>query len=96
MKNLITKNIFDIVREELNRLDPLGVVLGNDKLIDEYDLECEKKLEQIKNYTDYKKFAKKICEIFMETTEMKLKPKIFFECAKNILNRTTSINTQEI
>lgn len=45
----------------------------------------------INKYTDYKEFANKICEIFIESTEMKLCPEQFYECAKNILEKTKNL-----
>ena len=87
------EKIFNIVREELNRVDPIGVFGESEEslLIDEYDLESQEILPLIKNYTDYKEFAKKICEIFFNTTEINLTPEEFYECAKNILERTKNI-----
>jgi pyridoxine kinase len=38
-----------------------------------------------------KEFAKKICEIFVKSTEMKLQPKEFYQCAKNILEKTKNV-----
>lgn len=87
------EKIFNIVREELNKVDPIGVFgeSGESLLIDEYDLENQKILLLLKDYTDYKELAEKICEIFIETTEIKLFPEEFYECAKNILERIKNI-----
>lgn len=85
------KKLFEIVREELNKIDPIGVVIDNDNLNDEYDLENQEIITLIRNYTDYKEFAKKICEIFIKSTNMKFQPKEFYECAKNILEKTKNI-----
>ena len=85
------KRLFEIVREELNKVDPIGVVMDNDNLNDEYDLENQEIIPIIKNYTDYKEFAKKICEIFVKSTEMKLQPNEFYQCAKNILEKTKNL-----
>ena len=85
------KKMFNIVREELNIIDPIGVVCDNENLNDEYDLENQEILAVIKNYTDYKEFAEKICEIFVKSTNIKLNPEEFYKCAKNILERTKNI-----
>ena len=85
------KNMFNIIREELNRVDPIGVIKDNKNLEDEYDLENQEILTLIKKYTDPKEFAKKICEIFIKTTKMHLTPDEFFDCAKNILEKTKDL-----
>ena len=66
--------------------------MNNDRLEDEYDLENKAFIAHIKNYTDYKEFAKKICEIFVKSTGMKLQPKEFYKCAKNIIEKAKNIN----
>lgn len=87
------KEIFNIVREEINKVDPIGVVDDSQLpyVIDEYDMENQEIITIIKKYDDYKELANKICEIFIETTEMKLKPELFYECAKNILEKTKKL-----
>ena len=81
------KKMFNIVREELNRVDPIGIIENNKNLEDEYDLENQEILTLIKKHTDPKEFAEKICEIFVKSTEIELSPDEFFECAKNILDK---------
>ena len=85
------KVMFNIVREELNKIDPLGVVLTNPVLVDEYDFENQKILTLIKNYSDYKDLSNKICEIFIESIGINFLPEEFYECAKNILERTHNL-----
>ena len=85
------KKMFNIVREELNHIDPLGVIDDNENLKDEYDLENQEILTLIKNYKDHKEFAKKICEIFTRSTNMQFLEDEFFECAKNILDKTKDL-----
>ena len=85
------KDVFDIIREELNKVDPLGAIASNSMLIDEYDTENQKIITLINDYSNYKEFAEKICEIFIESTEMKFNPQNFYECAKNILEKTKNL-----
>ena len=42
MVNAKTNAMFEIVRTELNKVDPVGVVIANKNLIDEYDSEIKK------------------------------------------------------
>lgn len=102
------KAIFNIVRKELNKVDPIGVVTSEEDvdevyptledkhffeetIANEYDMENIEIIPLINKYTDYKEFANKICEIFIESTEMKLCPEQFYECAKNILEKTKNL-----
>ena len=91
LKKAKYKKMFNIVREELNRVDPIGVINNNESLNDEYDLENQEILTLIKKYADPKEFAEKICEIFVKSTEIELTPEEFFECAKNILEKTKDL-----
>lgn len=91
MVNAKTNAMFEIVRTELNKVDPLGIVFSNKNLIDEYDSENKKILAIVETQTDYKEFAKKICEIFIDSTELDLTPENFFDCAKNILERKNKL-----
>ena len=83
--------MFNVIRNELNKIDPLGVVLGNKNLINEYDFETLKILEIIHEKIDYKDFSNKICEIFIQSTEMDFKPENFYDCAKNILKKLETL-----
>lgn len=93
MKDFKNKYItlFNIVREELNKVDPIRAVLNNPNLVDEYDLENKKILTVIKNCSDYKDLSNKICEVFIESTGINFRPEIFYECAKNILEKTRNL-----
>ena len=91
MVNAKTNAMFEIVRTELNKVDPVGVVIANKNLIDEYDSEIKKILAIIDSQADYKTFAEKICEIFIDSTELDLTPENFFDCAKNILERENKL-----
>ena len=82
------KKIFCIVREELNKIDPIGVVKYNSNLVDEYDMENQMIIPLINDYSDYKEFAKKICEILTNATGEQLQPENCYECAKNILDKS--------
>ena len=89
-KKLDDSTLFKIIRIELNKMDPLKVLLDNtdaDSLEDEYDLENREIIPFVKSQIDYKKLADKICKIFIETTTMKFYVEEFYECAKNILEK---------
>lgn len=75
----------------MNKIDPIGVISDDDELQDEYDLENQEIIPLIETYTDYKEFAKKICEIFVKSINMKFQPKEFYDCAKNILEKTKNL-----
>ena len=85
------KKMFCVVREELNKADPLGVVLENPNLCDEYDYENQKILTIINNCDNYTNLAEKMCEIFKESTKINFLPEHFYESAKNILNRIKNL-----
>ena len=78
----------------MNKVDPIGVFIDEEEtslLINEYDLENERIIPLIDKYTDYKEFANKICEIFIELVEIKLNPEEFYDCARNILERVNKL-----
>ena len=83
--------LFLIIREELNKVDPIGVFKHNPNVIDEYDLENERILPFVTLYSDHIEFAKKICEIVSKTTCLNLHPEWFYECAENILNKAKQL-----
>ena len=47
------KQLFEIIRSELNALDPLGVVLDNPNLLDEYNLETQEIILLLKDSNIY-------------------------------------------
>ena len=51
--------MFNIVRDELNKVDPIGVVLDNPNLIDEYDFEkyTVPSIKQLKSKSYYVQIA---------------------------------------
>lgn len=81
------KKQFQIIREELNKVDPLGVILDNPNLIDEYDLETQKILVSLNKISNYIELAKIITNIFKETVNEDYDEKLFYDCAKNIYNK---------
>ncbi len=85
------KQLFTIIRNELNALDPLGVVLDNPNLLDEYNLETQEIILLLKDNLDYKTLATKICDIFVKTTNMDFLPRTFEPCAKSILQKSKNI-----
>ena len=91
---LTYKEMYNKIRNELNILDPLGVVKNNPKLFDEYNLESESILSILNKVVDYKDLAYSICEIFENTTELSYKKSQFYNCSKNILDKWVVINNR--
>ena len=85
------KAMFNIVKEELNKADPLGVVIENPNLYSEYDYENQKILTIIKDCKNHIELSEKMCEIFNETTKSNFIPEHFYESAKNIFNRIKNL-----
>ena len=83
--------MFAIIREELNNLDILGVLKDNKQLIDEYDLENQMILANLKEDMDYIGLARRMKEIFKDTLGEKFNEEIFFNTAKNILGRINNL-----
>ena len=90
-KILEYEKLFEIVRAELNQLDPLKIISSNKNLIDEYDFENQKIISIINENNDYKDFANKICEIFTKSTKANFKAEDFYDCAKNILEKSKNL-----
>ena len=85
------KEMFNIVRDELNRIDPIGIVEDNENLVDEYDLENQEILTQIDKCSDYIALSVKIAEIFTKYIGIPYTPQEFEKCAKNIMDRVKQI-----
>ena len=85
------KEMFSIVKEELNKIDPLGVVLENPNLCDEYDYENQKILTVLSDCKNHLELAEKMCDIFKESTNMNFVSEHFYESAKNIFNRIANL-----
>lgn len=76
-----------IIKDELVKLDPLELILGNSKLIDEYDLEAKYILDEITNINESNLLAIKISEVFKKTSNEDISSDIFLSCANNILSK---------
>jgi len=83
------KKQFAIIREELNKVDPLGVI--NDNLIDEYDLENQYILAKLKYVQSPIQLAEIIAQIFKKTCNIKTTKEEWIDCAKNILNKINNL-----
>ncbi len=83
--------MFSIVREEVNKLDPMGLAPGETTPIDEYDEEVEMILTNIESAKNYQDLSKNIKDIFNEMFDENFEEKLFYDCAKNIKIRTTKM-----
>ena len=87
IKILEYEKLFEIIRVELNKLDPLKIISSNKNLIDEYDFENQKIISIFNDSNNYKLLANRICVIFNESTKSNFSAKTFYDCAKNILEK---------
>lgn len=83
--------VFNIVREELNNLDPMGIQPGIVCPADEYDLEANMIVKKLSNAKDYETLAQEIRSIFNEMFDENFNIEVFYKCAKNILNRINKL-----
>ncbi len=79
---------FNIVREELNLLDPMGLSPGKFTPIDEYNVEIETILIKSNKTDDYSILAKEMQAIFNKMFDENFKEEMFYDCAKRIIERT--------
>ena len=96
-KELKLKHIrmFDTVRNELNKVDPMGLEPGKSCPIDEYNPETERVLAQIKEGMDSVELAKHISAIFTEMFGKDFSEDMFYDCAKNILEQISALSAAE-
>lgn len=83
--------MFDIVRSELNKVDPMGLEPDKSCPIDEYNPETERVLAKIKDGMDYVELAKHIGAIFTEMFGKDFSEEMFYDCAKNILEQISAL-----
>ena len=81
---------FNIVRSELNNLDPLGV-LDDHNLVDEYDLENEMLLSKLSEVADHVELAVALNDIFKYTLAEDYGYQYFLECTKNIIDKISAL-----
>ncbi|MDE5593696.1 MAG: hypothetical protein K2I75_07175 [Clostridiales bacterium] len=87
--------MLDIVRDELNKVDPMGLTSCESCPTDEYDPEAETVLAQIKEGMDSVELAKRIGVIFTETFGKDFEESMFYDCAKSILDRISALQVNE-
>ena len=85
------KAMFDIVRGELNKVDPMGLEPNKFCPIDEYDPETEMVLAEIKDRVDYIELAKHIGLIFSKMFDNDFSESMFYDCARNILEQISAL-----
>lgn len=81
------KKMLDIVRNELNQVDPMGFRHDESCPIEEYNLEAEMVLAQIKEGIELVELAKQIALIFSKMFGKDFEESMFYDCARNILDR---------
>ncbi len=79
---------FNIVREEINLLDPMDLSHGKSTPINEYDVEVETILTKLNKTDDYTLLAKEMQAIFNKMFDEDFKEEMFYDCAKRIIERT--------
>ncbi len=79
---------FNIVREEINRLDLMKLEPGTSTPIDEYDVEVEMILTKLNKASSYLTLAKEMQLVFNKMFDENFNGKIFYNCAKRIIERT--------
>ena len=79
---------FNIVREEINLLDPMDLSPGKSTPINEYDVEVETILTKLNKTDDYTLLAKEMQAIFNKMFDEDFKEEMFYDCAKRIIERT--------
>lgn len=85
------EGMFYIVRNELNKVDPMGLAPGKYCPIDEYDPETTMVLTKIKNGIDYIELSKSIGLIFDEMFGEEFSESMFYGCSKNILEKVNEL-----
>lgn len=83
--------MFEIVRYELNKTDPMQLCPGFVASIDENDPETRLVLTKIVAAATYVELAKEISNIFHEMFGESFPEKMFFSCAQNILERINKL-----
>ena len=78
---------FNIIRDELNKLDPMKLYPGTICPIDEYDPEVAMILAILKKDLSYIELSKNISEIFSQMFGNFFSEKLFYNCAKKILEQ---------
>lgn len=94
MKNKNTvkyRKSFEIIRTELNRVDPMGLFPEQFAPIDEYDNETEMILSKIKSETNYIVLSDIIAAVFSEMFDEAFSKEMFYNCAGNILKQLNEL-----
>ncbi|MBD5132791.1 MAG: DUF1871 family protein [Clostridiales bacterium] len=83
--------IFNIIRTELNKVDPMGLCPGEFAPINEYDPETAMVVNKIKDVENYVELAKEISIVFDEMFGEKFDESSFYNCAHNILEEVNKL-----
>ncbi|MDE6029510.1 MAG: hypothetical protein K2F90_04235 [Clostridiales bacterium] len=89
------KKSLDIVRDELNKVDPMWLKPAEFAPRDEYELEAEMVFSQIKEGVTCVELAKNIAVIFTQTFGEEYSEDAFYDCARNILDRIGALQEAE-
>ena len=88
--------MLDIVRSELNKVDPMGLKPDESCPTNEYDLEAEMVLAQIKEGMELVELAKQIALIFSKMFGKDFSESMFYDCAKNILEQISALQVNGV
>ena len=83
--------IFKIVRQKLNKLDPMGFDPGETCPIDEYNQEVEMILPALRSAKNEHELAQTMASIFKSQFGQEFSAEMFDVCAKNILGKTKNL-----
>lgn len=83
--------MFNIVRNELNKADPMGLQPGVFAPADEYAPETTKILAKLRSGIDYIELSQRISAVFLEMFDEKFSKTVFYACAKNILEQLSEL-----
>lgn len=91
MEKELYQKYFNTIREELNKLDVMGLKPGKLCPIDEYNTEVEMILQIVSKTTNYNSLANGLKLIFEEMFAENFQKNIFINCAKNIIEKINNI-----
>ena len=91
IKKELYQKYFNIIREELNKVDAMELKPGKLCSLDEYNAEAKMILTKVSKNTNYKTLANDIKLIFEEMFAENFPKKIFINCAKNIIEKIKNI-----
>ena len=86
------KLMFDIVRDELNKVDPMNLCPGSLAPIDEYEPETTRIMAALKNVTNTIELSQVVVKVFFIVLGEAFSENYFNSCAQNILDRINELN----